>query len=158
MISICSKTFVFQYSKLAQVSNNFLQILYKIITAVTLPLSSMSLPRAAIVSNNSETSTSSVTMPTKIQFSPVPNSGPGERKGRNKSRCCLDKYCKSHWQQAYQILRSWKDTNQMKRWYQCPALVVSLAAQYLISPVPVSFWRHPFLQTVAHTWTATHPS
>lgn len=44
--------------------------------AVTLPLSSMSLPRAAIVSTSCEMSTSSVTMPMKIQSSSVPNSGP----------------------------------------------------------------------------------
>lgn len=59
--------------------SNDLQVFYKINITVTLPLSSMSLPRAAIVSTSSETSTSSVIMPTKMQFSFVPNSRPEER-------------------------------------------------------------------------------
>lgn len=52
---------------------------------VTFPLSSMSLPRAAIVSTSSETSTSSVTIPMKIQSSSVPNSGPAERRRDGKN-------------------------------------------------------------------------
>lgn len=49
-------------------------------TLVTLPLSSMSLPMAPIILTSSVMSTSSVTMPTKMQSSFfVANSGPGQK-------------------------------------------------------------------------------
>lgn len=54
---------------------------------VTLPLSSMSLPMAPIILTSSIMSTSSVTMPTKMQSSvSVENSGPGQKDHSDKGK------------------------------------------------------------------------
>lgn len=68
-------------------------VCHKMNIAVTLPLSSMSLPRAAIVSTSSEMSTSSVTMPIKIQSSSVPNSGPAKREQEMEKEREMTKQC-----------------------------------------------------------------
>lgn len=116
-------------------------------TLVTLPLSSMSLPMAPIVLTSSVTSTSSVTMPTKMQSSfSVANSGPGKKDQGNRSSFVW--FC-------FVFFKPSQERNigayLLRRWFQCQTLATSSKAQNLFSLLPVFSCSHLFHQSEDRT-------